>query len=249
MSRCKFFRPRCDLTGKRFGKCIVIRELTQSPRRSGQSRVWELRCDCGNVIQKYQNNLHAKNVQCNQCWRQQASELRNEPLEDLQRELVGRSLLGGVVVSVKEITCKNQKRKVCVVRCDCGAIIEKMASQIRTGRMTGRCRSCGISLAQALKAPLYDLTGERFGKLTVIRKSPRHQRRRGATTTWECRCDCGGLHDASRTNLRHGHTTRCEKCHHEERSERMHRRNAEKNLEAQFITLQEKLYAKLGSTD
>jgi hypothetical protein len=35
-----------------------------------------------------------------------------------------------------------------------------------------------------------DLTGARFGRLTVVKMTPE---RRGGAVVWLCQCDCGGM--------------------------------------------------------
>ncbi len=49
-----------------------------------------------------------------------------------------------------------------------------------------------------------DLTGQRFGALTVI-----HEDKSRSRTAWFCMCDCGGHTISMTTNLRRGHTTSC----------------------------------------
>jgi hypothetical protein len=50
-----------------------------------------------------------------------------------------------------------------------------------------------------------DLTGQRYGRLTVIREVERN----GYTRRWLCRCDCGNERIVTMPNLRNGHTTSC----------------------------------------
>lgn len=52
---------------------------------------------------------------------------------------------------------------------------------------------------------LIDLTGQRFGALTVIGKAPRKNGR----TLWECACDCGNKCVQEGYNLRKGIVTSC----------------------------------------
>lgn len=47
----------------------------------------------------------------------------------------------------------------------------------------------------------YDITGRKYGKLTVLR--------RVKSTTWECRCDCGTVKHVLKCNLVTGNTTSC----------------------------------------
>lgn len=52
---------------------------------------------------------------------------------------------------------------------------------------------------------LIDRTGQRFGKLTVVRIAPTKKRH----TMWRCQCDCGKETVTSADNLRSGHTMSC----------------------------------------
>jgi len=50
-----------------------------------------------------------------------------------------------------------------------------------------------------------DLTGQRFGRLTVLHREPN----KGRKVTWLCRCDCGASRVVTADNLRSGNTTSC----------------------------------------
>ena len=50
-----------------------------------------------------------------------------------------------------------------------------------------------------------DLTGQRFGKLTVLE----YAGRRNGVRHWKCRCDCGNTTTVYHSNLKNGHTTSC----------------------------------------
>lgn len=51
-----------------------------------------------------------------------------------------------------------------------------------------------------------DLTGQRFGKLTVLERWTVAD---DGQYVWRCACDCGGLSDARMSNLRRGRTRSC----------------------------------------
>lgn len=55
---------------------------------------------------------------------------------------------------------------------------------------------------------LIDLTGQKFGRLTVLSKVEGNPSR----LKWSCQCDCGALRDVLSQNLRSGHTVSCG-CH------------------------------------
>ena len=52
-----------------------------------------------------------------------------------------------------------------------------------------------------------DLTGQRFGKLTVIEETYQNNIRK-----WKCRCDCGNISYVATGSLRSGNSTSCGKC-------------------------------------
>jgi len=60
-------------------------------------------------------------------------------------------------------------------------------------------------------AALKDMTGERYGLLTVVKRAGRSQNPNWEKrlTTWLCRCDCGGEKIASRPALLGGYTRSC----------------------------------------
>lgn len=58
---------------------------------------------------------------------------------------------------------------------------------------------------------LIDLTGERFGRLLVLGRSPAMSMK----PRWRVRCECGAEKDVSGSNLRTGHTQSCGCLHRE----------------------------------
>ena len=61
-----------------------------------------------------------------------------------------------------------------------------------------------------------DLTGQKFGRLTVLRQAPDRIKPSGAhSKMWECQCDCGNIKIISRSSLVSGDTISCG-CYHKE---------------------------------
>lgn len=56
-----------------------------------------------------------------------------------------------------------------------------------------------------------DLTGQRFGQWTVIKKSEVQPIR--GKLMWDCVCDCGVRKPVQNGNLMYGHSTRCRDCY------------------------------------
>lgn len=55
-----------------------------------------------------------------------------------------------------------------------------------------------------------DLTGQRFGQITVVERTQNHICAGGQhKTAWICLCDCGNTFVATSGNLRNGHHTSC----------------------------------------
>lgn len=67
---------------------------------------------------------------------------------------------------------------------------------------------------------LIDLTGQKFGKLTVIKRGRNHRR----LVHWLCKCDCGNMIKVASNCLRYGQTISC-KCARTERAIAMGKRN------------------------
>ncbi len=88
-------------------------------------------------------------------------------------------------------------------RCDCGGEI----LAVRHSLVSGVVENCGC-VPRVVKhyGKGSDLSGRRFGQLTVVGDSG--GRRRGCIL-WECRCDCGGEASFTRSELLSGNAQNC----------------------------------------
>lgn len=109
---------RDDLTGQRFGKLVVLKEL-------GGGRIL-CRCDCGR--EKEFNKSNVKRGLAKSC----GSCVRRHTRRDLIKDIVGRRF--GKLVVLKEL---GYRRVLC--RCDCGTIKEINKSHLLSGDIV----SCG----------------------------------------------------------------------------------------------------------
>jgi len=97
---------------------------------------------------------------------------------DLTGERFGKLI---AIRPLEERTNSGQIRWLC--KCDCGN-----TTTVTTSTLTsGHTRSCGC-----LQERIRDLTGQRFGRLTVISLLPE---RRNRAAVWRCSCDCGNFVD------------------------------------------------------
>ena len=184
-------RPRVmDLIGQRFEKLTVVED---SGQRRGTSVLWRCQCDCGNEILATRGQLvsgYAASCGCVPRHRNARGHVEN---------LTGRQFGKLTVIERAE----GRKRDVywrC--RCSCG----RECTVTDTCLKTGNTRSCGCT-RHSTSYNKRDLTGQRFGRLTVLYQTGEQTSPKSAV--WHCQCDCGNEIDVSRKKLTDGMTQSC----------------------------------------
>lgn len=120
--------------------------------------------------------------------------------EERKNEMIGQTFGQLTVLSLapkRKDLANRCLRYIC--QCSCGNIIEVNGNSLRTGHTT----SCGCSRQGA---NIKDLTGQRFGLLTVQDLAYINDDRRAV---WNCRCDCGNITQVSSHGLLGGHNISC----------------------------------------
>lgn len=123
-------------------------------------------------------------------------------LQDLTGQRFGR------LTVIKRIESKRSpngnQRTMWLCRCDCGKEVEKSSISLKSTEIP----SCGCYTKEIVsKIRTHDLTGQRFGKLLVVRRSMEEPT---WPTKWVCKCDCGNECVVFAGNLKkEGHTTSC----------------------------------------
>jgi hypothetical protein len=84
------------------------------------------------------------------------------------------------------VLSRSERKRHWLCRCECGNMSNVYEGNMAGGLSKG-CRECGSKDSTAIRTR--DLSGQRFGRLTVVRASSKRTRHRGAY--WECLCDCG----------------------------------------------------------
>lgn len=98
---------------------------------------------------------------------------------------------------------QNRNGRVCwLCRCDCGN--EKVVSA--HDLKAGKCKTCG-GRSHRISTNMIDLTGKKFGRLTV--QYPIKRRDKRGCVYWHCICECGRETDLSENDLRHGNYQSC----------------------------------------
>ena len=94
-----------------------------------------------------------------------------------------------------------------ICKCECGNEISVTTSHLKCGHT----QSCGcLQKEKAREANFLDLTGQRFGRLTVIKEADKYISPQGLKfAQWLCKCDCGNDTIVLATNLKKGTTKSC----------------------------------------
>jgi hypothetical protein len=94
----------------------------------------------------------------------------------------------------------NRGTRVCwKCQCDCGNTHEACAFDLKRKHVL----SCGCKYQEKIK----DMTGQKFGKLTVLRPLP--ERAGNRQVIWECQCECGTIIKVRGDGLRTGRVVTC----------------------------------------
>lgn len=98
---------------------------------------------------------------------------------------------------------KRNKRHLWLCLCECGKeVIVATPNLITSHKPT---RSCGCLQRESTNARFEDLTGEKFGILTVIE----YVCNKCGHTYWKCKCECGKEKNISSQSLKRGFTKSC----------------------------------------
>jgi len=177
------------LAGQRFGKLTAIRCTDETDKKG---YIWECLCDCGKTVflptTKFKS---AKGVRSCGC-------LRKEFYESIKVDITGKTFYRLTAIKSTEERDKL-KNALWLFKCACGNEFKASGSEV----MRGQIRSCGC----VPKSPLLQLEGQRFGRLTVIRKTGEKNNKR--QFLWECDCDCGGKTVVAGITLKTGGIKSC----------------------------------------
>lgn len=100
-------------------------------------------------------------------------------------------------------TTEQRKNGYMVWRCKCGCGNEMLLDTRALQRGTKKDCGCETKLPPGVR----DLKNARFGQLTVLEAT--QERGRGGSVVWKCRCDCGNVVYAPRSQLTSGYKKSC----------------------------------------
>lgn len=170
-----------DIVGKTFGKLLVLRidDSNDSIRIK-----WICKCECGNIVSVFGENLNTGNTSSCGCLRKEsASAIGKSRIHDLLNHRFGKLLVLDLHGTDKE----NGALWKCL--CDCGNI-----KIISTQNLSKGTISCGCARIDNLRNKIY-------GKLTVLNQNGFDK---WGSAVWTCSCECGNTVDVSAGLLKGG---------------------------------------------
>lgn len=152
-------KEKLNLVGKKFYRLTVL-SLAEKDN-CGRER-WNCLCDCGltRLVTTY-NLIKGFSKSCGCICRE---------------NLIGKKFGRLIVISGPHRISKHKVVWGCL--CECSKIIKISRAALNNGNT----KSCGCT-------PCQDLTGLKFGKLTVLKKIDEKDKRNNCS--WLCSCDCG----------------------------------------------------------
>ena len=167
-----------DITGQRFGRLTVIKF---DHKNKYHIRFFLCKCDCGNYkVVSYSNLKLGRTKSCGCLHR-----------EKLSKDITGKRFNHLVAMNLDHY---EHGRAYWKFMCDCGNEVIYELRQVTVQHK----QSCGCEL-------LEDLTGKRYGKLTVLEYAYSKNKKR----YWKCKCDCGSIVYDSTNALNSGNSTSC----------------------------------------
>lgn len=170
-----------------FGVYKVIGEDKETSKLKSK-KYWKCECQkCGNVSSVRTDGLKRLPQSCPKC--------------RYDNDYIGKQF-GRLTVIKKGRTDKNG-HIYWICKCQCGNIKEIAGSNLKEGKT----QSCGCLHNEIISTINFiDLTGQKFGKLTVIKRANVIGNDK---VMWLCQCDCGNTIIVQGNNLKNGHTNSC----------------------------------------
>lgn len=185
------------MVGKTFGRLTVVEQVPAPAGVTGREAWYRCTCQCGGGITTRGTSLRQGITQSCGCLRREVTQARNQAQAAQRHDLTGQRFHRLVVEGV--LPQRQGGQRVWLCRCDCGRQHQATTGGLRSGGV----KSCGCLPTRVPD----DLTGQRFGRLTVLALTEARGSNGGAV--WQCQCDCGAQCQVPAGNLRQGRTVSC----------------------------------------
>jgi hypothetical protein len=196
------FKNLLNLT---FNKLTVFEYDGKERRGRKILHYWKCECDCGNTARVEGYSLRSGNTQSCGC-------LQREKSSSQKIDLVGKKFDRLMVLEYTGCSRPDRSKKknhqwLCL--CDCGNEAIVLGDNLRNGLT----RSCGcLQKERASKSKIkmrIDLTGQTFGKLTVLKYDGVREQKNRIYHHWLCECECGNTKSINGSSLRRGLSKSC----------------------------------------
>lgn len=171
-----------DLTNQIFGDLTVISRAGSSKDKKA---LWLCRCTCGNTRIVLGKLLRAGKITHCGC-------KNRTTVKDITGQKFGK------LTVLNRAGSDNSKKALWLCKCECGNEKILRGSDL----ISGKIKSCGCYKTECLSN---DLTGKRFGRLTVIKQIDK----KNDQLIWLCECDCGNDIEVTTNHLITGNTQSC----------------------------------------
>lgn len=186
----KIMKNPNELIGQKFNKLTVIEFVEKDAQ---YRKYYKCKCDCGNETIVRLDKLrsgHTKSCGCLSGGK-------------IKYEIVSGQRYGKLVI-IKEISKTGHNRRV-LCQCDCGNIVEVDFLLL----VYNNTQSCGCLRKERVQKVgennFLDLTGNKYGRLTVLERAENI----GRYVAFKCKCECGNIVIVKAGQLQRGYTSSC----------------------------------------
>ena len=199
----KLGETKADLIGMVFGD-LTVKAWDFMPNQKIPHRAWLCNCTCGEEC--YRSTTRLLSGSSTSCGHDLFEKKSKAKLQDLTGQRFGRlTVIEKLPGEYRTPQGIPQVKYLCL--CDCGNYTEVYGGNLRKGNT----RSCGcLSEESRSERSLIDLTGLKFGLLTVLERAEDYISPAGNhSAQWLCICECGELVIVNGNSLRRGLTKSC----------------------------------------
>lgn len=192
-----------DLSGQKFGRLTVIRRVENKIQPGGAHKImYECLCDCGTTKIVTASNLKRGTTRSCGCLSREMTSKKSS------KNLVGQQFGRLTVIERAEEDYINPSgNRVTKYRClcECGNVVDVVGTSLTMGYTN----SCGC-LHREVVRKFNDLSGQKFGKLTVIERFYDEEKYKNRIM-YRCVCECGTETIVDGNSLKRGVTKSCGK--------------------------------------
>lgn len=186
-----------DLTKQKFHRLTPLYRVANQ----GSSTRWKCLCDCGTECIVRASSLMSGETKSCGCWNNEVRKqmMINRNLKKVQ-DIIGQKFNN--LTALEFVGINNQSQRLVKCKCDCRKIITTTVGHLKSGHT----KSCGCQKSNLIsKSKIIDLTGQKFGQLTVLNFIDI----KNHNAMWNCRCECGTNVEVRGAYLLNGHTQSC----------------------------------------